>query len=134
MLTRELTLTRQATTAIERASTQYWASAAQEDERILYSLACAYAVAHEVGAEVPNAIGKARLYLAYSLGRDLERDLWKWVGRDRNLASIGDEFVKRLKLGLMRKRLTTPGLPKMKADNFRAAINDVFEATSASEG
>jgi hypothetical protein len=107
--------------------------AGETDFRVLYSLACWYAVADEVGTEAPDAGEKARLYLAYSLGRDKQRDLWKHASKDKDLASIGHGFVERLELELMRTRLRNPDLHAMPGAAFARVIAEVIERSASAE-
>jgi hypothetical protein len=105
----------------------------ERDARILYSLACWYAVADEVGTEVPDAGENARLYLAYSLGRDKKRDLWKHASKDKDLASIGHGFVERLELELMKAQLRNPDLHDMPGATFARVIAEVIERSTSAE-
>jgi hypothetical protein len=105
----------------------------ETDTRVLYSLACWHAVAHEIGAEVPNASEKARFYLAHSLGRDRKRDLWKHASKDRDLSSIGHEFVERLELELMQGRLRNPDLLDLPSATFNRMISEAIERSASAD-
>jgi hypothetical protein len=105
----------------------------EKDPRILYSLACWYAVAHEVGAEVPDADHSARLCLAYSLGRDKERDLWNWAGMDKDLASIDHKFLECLKLELMRRRQRNPYFYDTSGVLFARRISEALESCESAD-
>lgn len=106
-----------------------------DDERealTLYNLACWYAVADNPEVVVDDgASGRARRYLAYSLGRDERRDLWNWVDKDPDVANLGARFIDRLKFQLIRARLQQPDLHSAPGDYFGAMMDSIIEATSA---
>ena len=71
--------------------------------------------------------------MAYSLGRDKKRDLWKHASIDKDLASLGYGFVERLELELMKRRLRNPDLPDMPGATFDRVISEVVERSASAD-
>ncbi len=130
LLTGDPVLIEKAQQQIE-AEVQRWNLDNETEALTLYILACWYAVADKAEVAIDGAINRARRYLAYSLGRDEQRDLWNWADQDPDLADLHPEFIERLKNQLVRVQLHQSNLYEAPGDHFRTMMDSIIEAASA---
>ncbi len=94
------------------------------NHRLLYHLACWYAIASGLGI-LEEGEKKARRYLAYSLVRETNHDFWEWTGKDPDLEGIRENFTE-LK-GLLSKKLDeVPELSKFAGEKFSQPITEIL--------
>lgn len=102
-----------------------WDATSELNYRILYDIACWYAIAHRQQAGVENARLQGLRYLVYSLIRDCDRLFWDWAGQDPELQGIG-QYVAELTFPLMKKLNEIPALPKLTGKEFAKPLEEVL--------
>ncbi|KOP26964.1 hypothetical protein AMR41_06265 [Hapalosiphon sp. MRB220] len=111
-----------------------WDATTVSNYRLLYYLACWYALAHRLDVDVANATQKqAYRYVTYSLVREQNRDFWEWTGKDPDLESIRGCFPE-LKSTLLKTLNENPELPKLKGKDFAESIEKVLEGVDWGQG
>ncbi|MEH2152049.1 hypothetical protein [Nostoc sp.] len=103
-----------------------WDDTSELNYRVLYDLACWYAIAHRQNLSVENAVLKARRYLVYSLVRDRDRLFWDWAGKDPELQGTS-EVVAELTFPLLKKLNEVPELPILRGKEFAKHIQEVIK-------
>ncbi len=94
------------------------------NHRLLYHLACWYAIAFRMGI-LEEGKKSSRRYLTYSLARETNRDFWEWAGKDPDLEGIRDNFTE-IKSLLLKKLDELPELTKYKAEQFSQPITEIL--------
>jgi tetratricopeptide (TPR) repeat protein len=97
----------------------------QHHYRLLYYLACWYAIAHGMGV-VEQAQQQARRYLTYSLARETNPDFWQWTSKDPDLASIRDGLAE-LQNNLSAKLHKHPEISTLTGKEFIQPITEVMQ-------
>ncbi|QSJ17095.1 hypothetical protein JYQ62_36545 [Nostoc sp. UHCC 0702] len=103
-----------------------WDATSELNYRLLYDLACWYAIAHRQELGVANARLQGLRYLVYSLVRDRDRFFWEWASQDPELQGIG-EVVAELSFLLLKKLNENPGLAISKGKEFVEHIEEVLK-------
>jgi hypothetical protein len=109
-----------------RGEKSSWDASKEMNENFLYNLAVWYAIAHSSKVDGDGAKKQARRYLAYSLARDQEHDLWSWAGKDPDLKDVRDG-LEDLKFALKRKQLDVPNLHSLTGNSFAERIDDILK-------
>ena len=91
--------------------------------RLLYDFACWHAIAVRLDPGSHDARSTARLYLAASLARDRERELWAWAELDPDIHDNIREGLDELKLRLEALLSEVPELPGLPNSEFWPLIN-----------
>ena len=100
--------------------------------RLLYYLACWYALAYRF--DVADETHKqAYRYLTYSLARDKNRESWEWAGKDPDLESIR-VGLPELKSALLKKLNEKPELPTLTGKDFVESIEEVLGTVNWGSG
>jgi len=118
---------------VQEANKGDWSCATETDARLLYDAACWYGRAVQARFNVPqDALLTARRYLAYSLVRDSEGDLWERATTDADLASVrvcNDESWVKVKLTLLELKQNGLGAPTEKEAGVNATVKAIFADT-----
>jgi tetratricopeptide (TPR) repeat protein len=111
---------------------KYWDATTVLNYRLLYYLACWYALAYHL--DVADETQKqAYRYLTYSLARDKNREYWEWAGKDPDLESIRAGFPE-LKSALLKTLNEKPELPTLTGKDFVKSIEEVLGAVNWGSG
>ncbi|PMB20081.1 hypothetical protein CEN45_17745 [Fischerella thermalis CCMEE 5198] len=105
-----------------------WDATTVLNYRLLYYLACWYALAYRLD-DADETQKRAYRYLTYSLARDKSKDFWEWIGKDPDLESIR-AGLPGLKSALLKKLNEKPELPTLTGKDFNESIEEVLGAVS----
>ncbi|MDJ0620395.1 MAG: hypothetical protein QNJ63_27265 [Calothrix sp. MO_192.B10] len=97
----------------------------KQSYRLLYYLACWYAIAHNLGV-VEQGQKQARRYLTYSLARERNPDFWKWTDQDPDLSGIR-EGLEKLKASLSIKLHKHPEISTLTGKKFVQTMTEVMQ-------
>lgn len=99
-----------------------------DSSRLLYNLACFYALANKLYDWPNDAKDRSRLFLAMSLAKDKkDGNLWKYVDTDPDLSEVRDDRLSQLKFHLSYEMADLDGELPAKDKEIADLFNKVFK-------